>query len=228
MERHRNVTTGIYNEKRLKEKPIPENDENVCAIEEVIIPAGSDNDSFSRESNPLDISTEIDTISRANGDLSGETELIGPNEGSVTVTICSTSVSQEPPTSANINTIINSVLVNSSQSESNDQNGDSFVEMQHEIGNQGSSDIFNDPNDIKPNIVPMYAIYTSNNVDILQQLEDWVVDIVDDDMEIMVSSKGFGKPLGVTVDGLVKPEISEEFSGMIPYLDTVIKLLFYK
>lgn len=257
VERHRNVSTGMYNEKRLTEKPIPEHDENVYAIEEVIIPAGSDIDSFSRESNPLDASMETNTVSSPNADstfetsftadLSGENELNEPNEfeESVAVTVSSTNMLQEPTTSTSANTsasdsFINSFqsdsidqerstsarantsasdsLVISFQSESIDQNGESFVQMQHETGNQGASD---NSNDVKPNIVPMYAVYTENNDDILQQLEDWTVEIVDDDMEIMVSSKGFGNALGVTVDGLVKPEKPQEFSGMIPYLDTV-------
>lgn len=79
-----------------------------------------------------------------------------------------------------------------------------------------------DQPEVKPNVVPMYEIHRANNTDILNQLEDWMVVYTDDDIEITVSSKGYGEPLGTTLDGLVKPEKPDDFSGMMPCLNTVI------
>lgn len=76
------------------------------------------------------------------------------------------------------------------------------------------------PADVKPNVVPMYEVYKGNNNDLLLQLEDKIVEIVDD-MEITITSKGFGKPLNVTEEGFIKSEIPDEISGNIPFMKTV-------
>lgn len=73
----------------------------------------------------------------------------------------------------------------------------------------------------KPVVVPLYEVHRANNEDILNQLEEWHVDYVDDDIEIIVSSKGYGGPLKTTLEGLVKLEKPDDFSGMIPYIITV-------
>lgn len=81
----------------------------------------------------------------------------------------------------------------------------------------------NDPNnsaDMKPCLVPMYNVYKANNNDILNELDDRVVEIVGD-MEITVTSKGFGQPFLATKDGLIKQEKPDEISGFIPFMKTV-------
>lgn len=75
--------------------------------------------------------------------------------------------------------------------------------------------------DLKPTIVPMYEIYKKNNESILNQLEDWVVDYVDDDIEMSVSSKGYAKPLNTTENGFIKLENPDEISGNIEFKPTV-------
>lgn len=74
--------------------------------------------------------------------------------------------------------------------------------------------------DVKPNLVPIYEIHKANNEGIRKQLEDKVVEIIDD-MEITVTSKGFGKPLNATAEGLIKRETRDEISGDIPFITTV-------
>lgn len=101
----------------------------------------------------------------------------------------------------------------------------SFVSLNMVSVDDGQSDeMSNDTSDreVKPNVVPMYELHRANNADILNQLEDWVIDYEDDEMQIVVSSKGYGAPLGTTLDGLVKPEKPDEFSGMMPFYETVI------
>lgn len=78
------------------------------------------------------------------------------------------------------------------------------------------------PVEIKPNLVPMYEVYRTNNNQILDQLGDLFVETVDD-MVITVTSKGYGKPLNATTDGLIKHEKADEISAEIPFIKTVCK-----
>lgn len=75
--------------------------------------------------------------------------------------------------------------------------------------------------DVKP-IVPLYRTDSANNNEIAALLDEESVEIVDDDMIIIVGSKGFGKPLGTTIAGLVKIE-NDQISGDIPFMNTVNK-----
>lgn len=77
------------------------------------------------------------------------------------------------------------------------------------------------PIDVKPVVVPMYEIYKSNNNEIWNQLEDWVVDYSDSELVMTISSKGYAKPLNTTRDGHVKLERPDEVSGDIPFTATV-------
>lgn len=67
----------------------------------------------------------------------------------------------------------------------------------------------------------MYEIYKSNNNEIWNQLEDWVVDYSDSELVMTISSKGYAKPLNTTRDGHVKLERPDEVSGDIPFTTTV-------
>lgn len=89
-------------------------------------------------------------------------------------------------------------------------------------GNQ-STNAPTDEIDVKPNIdiIPMYEVHRSNQNAILDQLEDRIVEIVDDEIiSITTTSKGFGKPLNTTTEGLVKQE-ADEISGDMAFLNTV-------
>ncbi|XP_031636830.1 uncharacterized protein LOC116349491 [Contarinia nasturtii] len=81
------------------------------------------------------------------------------------------------------------------------------------------ADHSNENMEVKPSVVPMYEVHRANEDAILDQLEDRVVEIIDD-MEITTTSKGFGKPLNTTIDGLIKQEESDEISCDIPFLNT--------
>lgn len=74
--------------------------------------------------------------------------------------------------------------------------------------------------DIKPKLVPIYEVHKANSEDIREQLEVTAVEIIDD-MEIIVTSKGFGKPLNATAEGLIKQEKPDGVSGDIPFIVTV-------
>lgn len=91
-----------------------------------------------------------------------------------------------------------------------------------ESENATSNDV--DPNEqveSKPVLAPLYQIYRANNNHILQHFEEYIVDYVDDDVEIAISAKGYGAPLNTTLDGLVKPEKPDDFSGWMPSLKLV-------
>lgn len=77
-------------------------------------------------------------------------------------------------------------------------------------------------------IVPLYTM--ANNDAIINQLQEHetiiVEDSSDDDMEIKVGPKGFGKPLGATLDDLIKRETPDEISGDMPFIQKVCSLFF--
>lgn len=118
--------------------------------------------------------------------------------------------------------VIDPVLVSPSNDDARSHNisndNDALLPEPSESENEVDS---NDQIDVKPNVVPLYQIYRTNNNDILNQLEDWVIDYVDDEIEIAISSKGYAAPLNTTEEGLVKHEKPNEFSGLIPCLNTV-------
>lgn len=75
-----------------------------------------------------------------------------------------------------------------------------------------------------PQVIPIYGI-ASNNDDILNELEvrrseELTFEGTTMEVTYMVS-KGFGKPLNATLDGLVKLEQPDLFSGWIGYITTV-------
>lgn len=300
MQTHRNVTTGLYNAKRLQEKPIPQHcesdhedddDNNNFSIEEILIPAESNNDislnnSTNETSNPLNMSSENSASNRAvqivtsaetsdqqtetNGgslcettdeNLSIGNELGNTNVSNVSDAASSSNTSQMQ---SNDKSIQSDQLDDSSLSQLPSTSGPSVHDANHlrmAEGSPNSSNILDDtqivPSDAtdvdstdsgdrnlsfvqleepditvnqttssneiesKPVVVPLYEVHRANNEDILNQLEEWHVDYVDDDIEIIVSSKGYGGPLKTTLEGLVKLEKPDDFSGMIPYIITV-------
>lgn len=80
----------------------------------------------------------------------------------------------------------------------------------------------------KPEFFPIYEADHSNNDDILNALDDRVVEVLDGMEVTYKASKGFGKPLKTTTDGLVKIEIPDAISVMIPFITTVSRNLFTK
>lgn len=263
--RHRNITTGLYNEKRLMEKPLPErnvdSEDEQCSIEQILIPENSNNEisssSLNDSTNPLNTSSHSEIASCSSAEHSG----INPDELSdrnITVQTANSSTGSElidrrVSTSAansvqvllnddeDANDITNNSIANISlhQDDSeDDSNGsvnqsdttDLVLQMPSITAHQdepivaSNSDV-NRANrsgiETKPNYVPMYEVYKSNNQDIRNQLEEWIVDYEDDEIEITVSSKGYGAPLKTRADGLIKPEVADDFSGMIPYENSV-------
>lgn len=80
--------------------------------------------------------------------------------------------------------------------------------------------------DIKP-IVPLYRIDRANNDDIVALLDEHHIEVLDD-MVITVGSKGYGRPLQTTTEGLVKFEDNQfdDISGNIPFMSTVSRICF--
>lgn len=76
--------------------------------------------------------------------------------------------------------------------------------------------------DVKP-IVPLYTV--ANNDDIVNQLQEHetiiVEDSSDEEIEIKVGPKGFGKPLKATTEDLIKRETPDEISGNMPFTEKV-------
>lgn len=93
---------------------------------------------------------------------------------------------------------------------------------------QHVSSHINNNDEQKPEIFPIYEADHSNNDDILDALEDRVVEVLDGMEVTYKASKGFGKPLKTTSDGLVKIEVPDAISGMIPFITTVSRNLFTK
>lgn len=86
-----------------------------------------------------------------------------------------------------------------------------------DVGNTSRASVI----DVKPNLVPIYEVHKANNEGIRKQLEDTAVEVIDDDIEITYTSKGFGRPLNATQDGLIKREHQDEVSGDFPFMNTV-------
>lgn len=107
------------------------------------------------------------------------------------------------------------------------------VDIVHTVADQNESAVQNvdkssqsATSDVKPNIVPLYEMHRANQNAILDQLEDRIVETVDD-MEITITSKGFGKPFNTTAEGFIKLEEPDEISGFIPYMNTVKEKYLY-
>lgn len=260
MRKHRNIPPAVYNEKRKKEKPIPndESDEEHSdesgehEIEEVIIPADSENSNLNSNgsSNPLQLSSNdgIDGASNDSNDfdLSQTTsvpnaQIIPSNSGSnaspsnegelneQSAALHQSSMSNQNVSIAPVsteNTSQSPIIDNTSDNTISNTSHDDFSSLRSASSspNAITTDVQITATEVKDeHTVPMYEVHRSNNQDILQQLEEWVVDFADDDIEITISTKGYGVPLRTTVDGLVKPEVPDEFSGMFPCLNTVLE-----
>lgn len=119
--------------------------------------------------------------------------------------------------------VIDSVSVGpSNDTECNNEISNDNDTLLLECENATSNDVDSDDQvEFKPNVAPLYQVYRTNNTDILNQLEEYVIDYADDDIEIAISSKGYAAPFNTTLEGLVKPEKPSDFSGWIPSLNTV-------
>lgn len=223
---HRNVEPGLYNEGRLNEQPIPENDgrdhddndasdenENADnAIEEILIPANDDVPVMNGNDEVVETAeNNIDPINTSSNGNAGhiiEEILIGNgqnSDGGLNNTGNNGNGSNVAESAVESNVIGDEIEI-----EANNSNDNENANRAGYVGDQ------------KQHLVPVYEICTANREAMLLQLEDRSVHVVDD-MEITVGSKGFGRPLNVTVDGLLKREARDEISGEIPFNEKVGK-----
>lgn len=229
---HRNVAPGLYNQKRLHEKPIPEvhdiddTDNEPPSFEEIIIPYNAANDSNDgggvEAANPLNISmnnTAVDEMPNMSvGDLDGayggensSVIAIGTNKtthgggNSIGPNIRNTRSIQDDMATAPVNT----------DAAAGDLVGNNEPNACHGVA------------EAKPDTAAIFPIYElrANSNEILDELEEKCVETLTfegEEMEITYApSKGFGKPLNTTIDGRVKLEEPDPVSGMLPFISTV-------
>lgn len=204
--RFRNIEPPVYNVERLYEQPIPE------FVQENALNA-QENESNNKQTDGFD-STVVAEFDRSQTNSSSGGNQTNSND-SIRVGIPNASV-------ATTNGNMNFVDGRNERQATND-----VVQEQEEDEAVAGSNAIDDEIevDVKP-LVPLYEV--ANNNEILNQIEEHeTFNISDsdseDDIEIKVGPKGFGKPLNtiITPDGLFKRETPDEISGDMPFIEKV-------
>lgn len=193
--RFRNIEPPIYNENRLKERPIPEQ---------------IDGDTFPEDAESLHESVDNGDESNDNESLESVADMVQndlPNASDV----------------LNANNNLTGDMDDTHNELIGDQDGFNLPEVENALNVSGETT--EDPLafetiDVKPNLVPLYEHHVANQNNILAQLHEPDI-IEDDDVIIIVGSKGFAMPLNATPDGLIKREQLDIISGDMPFNMTV-------
>lgn len=224
--KHRNIEPAIYNDERLTEYPIPDADE-IDEIDESINGDGIDDELLVQQNENGGENEHLGDTHQNEGDES----ILGENNAS---NVTNSSTNPDP---------IEEIMMEMSLTDSNERNttsslnDESIDDTQINVavsptnetvaGNQSDAAVGNinaiDPIKCEPCLL---LEPVSRNINELEDLLTGdIVDVYDDDVVITIGKKGFGKPIQITIDGLIKHE-NDIVSGDVAFSDIQVSLYF--
>lgn len=206
---HRNIEPATYNDQRLTEYPIPD--------------AGRIDESINGDGEDDELLVQQNENDNENEHL-GDTEQNEDDEGILSENNASNMTNSSMPPDA-----IEEIMMDMSLTDSNERNttsqqinvatsptNETVVDNQSDVtlGNTNAID------PIKPEPCLLFEPVSRNIIELDDLLTGDIIDEYDDDVVITISKKGFGKPIKVTSEGLIKHE-NDLVSGDMPFSETV-------